>query len=111
MTGPHDRTYGTMHPLYGIWTGMRQRCNNPNDARFKNYGGRGITVCARWNSFRNFVLDVGARPRDHSLDRINNDLGYFPENVRWATSSQQAVNKRKPIRIGMVEKFLQKYQE
>jgi hypothetical protein len=83
------------HPLYAIWKTMRQRCLNPDNADYQWYGGRGITVCARWNSFTNFLADVGERPAPHlTLDRIDNNKGYFPSNVRWATWEQQRQNKQ-----------------
>ena len=80
---------------YGVWTGMRHRCNSKTHPSFKDYGGRGITVCERWNDFANFMADMGPRPSEkHSLDRIDNDQGYSPENCRWATASQQHRNTR-----------------
>lgn len=80
--------------IYRIWSAMRNRCQNPNVPAFRNYGGRGITVCDRWQDFANFYADMGDRPDGKSLDRINNDLGYSPENCRWAGRGQQARNKR-----------------
>jgi hypothetical protein len=73
---------------YKIWHGMRRRCFNPDNRGFKDYGGRGITVCDRWrDSFENFIADVGFRPsRSHSIDRINNDGNYEPGNCKWSTS-------------------------
>ncbi len=68
---------------YSSWRNMKARCNNPNDPKFKHYGGRGITVCDRWSSFQNFYEDMGERPNGHSIDRINNDLGYEPGNCQW----------------------------
>lgn len=79
--------------LYWVWADMRSRCRNPNHQSFKNYGGRGITVCKRWDSFRNFYEDMAPRPSGLSLDRIDNEKGYSPENCRWATRKQQNSNR------------------
>lgn len=75
---------------------MRNRCNNPNASNYDRYGGRGITVCERWNrSFVDFLADVVPRPSlKYSLDRINVNGNYEPGNVRWATASEQALNQR-----------------
>jgi len=87
---------GRQTPEYRTWRHMAQRCENPNTRGFKNYGGRGITVCVRWRrSFANFLADMGPRPSPfHSIDRINNDGNYTPKNCRWATKSQQRRNQR-----------------
>lgn len=83
----------TKHPLYNIWISMLKRCYNPNDVSFPNYGARGIDVCKRWWSLKNFISDMGNR-NGLSLDRKDNDKGYSPDNCRWATYSEQANNKR-----------------
>jgi hypothetical protein len=75
-----------------------QRCGDPNNKRFADYGGRGIRVCARWREFANFYSDMGPRPSDvYSIDRINNDGNYEPSNCRWATAKEQRANQRKPM--------------
>lgn len=86
-------------PEYNVWNGMIQRCTNTNDKRFSDYGGRGITVCDRWlNSIHNFIEDMGFRPSsDHSIDRKENDKGYYKDNCHWATCQEQSNNRRSNI--------------
>lgn len=85
--------YGT--PEYQSWSAMKKRCQNPNDQAYHHYGGRGISVCDKWQTFEGFYEDMGNRPTsDHSLDRVDNDGDYDPSNVRWATTQEQSWNRR-----------------
>lgn len=89
-------------PEYNSWCSLKSRCKNKNNIQFKDYGGRGIKVCDRWNDkkigFINFLKDMGRRPSDlHSIDRINVNGNYEKSNCRWATNLQQANNKRDNI--------------
>lgn len=81
-------------PSYTCWWNMIQRCSDPRNKYWLCYGGRGITVCDRWTVFVHFYADMGDRPPGLTLDRIDNERGYFPGNCRWATPAEQARNKR-----------------
>lgn len=97
VIGKIRRTHGQSSiPEYKIWKGMRQRCTNPAEKSYPRYGGRGIVVCSEWNeSFETFFADMGPRPSPrHSIDRIDNDKGYQPDNCRWSLPAEQNSNTR-----------------
>lgn len=92
----HGHAIGKESPEYHSWCQMKARCLNPTHPRYKDWGGRGITVCDRWvNSFTDFLADVGRKPSAaHSIDRIDNHGNYEPGNVKWSTPSEQNYNRR-----------------
>ena len=92
--GHHTRTCRSRE--YQSWAAMRQRCLNPKHKAWPDYGGRGISICARWASFENFLADMGRKPGPgYSIDRKNVHGNYEPSNCRWATASEQIANRRK----------------
>lgn len=97
-----NRTHGESKktPEYRAWCHLRNRCNNPRNGSYENYGGRGIKVCERWGTFENFLTDMGRRPsRGHSIERNHVNGDYEPGNCCWATNKQQQNNKRDNIYI------------
>lgn len=96
--GAHLYKHGLSgHPLYGRWRGMVQRCEDVNYYKYKYYGGKGITVCKRWKEFPNFLEDMGVPPDGYSLDRIDSNGDYSPNNCRWSTTVQQMQNRSNSI--------------
>lgn len=93
-----QRTHGmSKTPIYQIWSAMRRRCYNKNVTDYPWYGGRGIKVCESWDNFENFLRDMGPRPEGFTLDRIDPDADYSPENCRWADWSTQKINQRRTV--------------
>jgi hypothetical protein len=94
----------TNHYLFNTYKNIKQRCLNPKNPKYKNYGERGIKICDRWlgiYGFDNFINDMGDRPtKYHTVDRINNNGHYSPVNCRWATPKEQANNKRNRLMLG-----------
>lgn len=94
MGGKDNRSL-TQH----VWKAMRERCTKPHHPSYPRYGGRGIKVCDRWNSYANFLADMGPQPAGLTLDRIDNDGHYEPGNCRWATRKQQAANTSRNVLV------------
>ena len=88
----HRRRTGSSR-TYSTWQSMRGRCENPKHNAYSKYGNKGVTVCERWLKFENFLEDMGERPVGKTLDRKENNKGYYPENCRWATNKEQGNNK------------------
>lgn len=114
VTGENKGTY--KHGMiatgtYKSWAEMFQRCQNPNNRMYADYGGRGISVCERWRSFEVFLEDMGTRPRGKSIDRINNDLGYMPGNCQWSTRTEQNRNRRSvKLSVPLAQEALGRYE-
>ena len=98
MSADRMRTHGMEGTkIYNVWASMKARCQNPKHQAYGNYGGRGITVCERWQEFENFYADMGEPPPSDkrlTLERIDNESGYCPGNCKWATYAEQLKNRR-----------------
>ena len=96
ILGKSNKIHGqTGTPTWLSWQALLSRCFYEKNKDYYNYGGRGITVCERWHNYENFLNDMGIRPLNHTLDRINSDGNYEPNNCRWATPKEQATNRRR----------------
>ena len=91
----HKPRNGSPSPTYNSWRAMQERCNNPNARGYKWYGKRGISVCPRWESFENFLVDMGEKPKGLTLDRTDNDGNYEPGNCQWVTQKEQTRGNRR----------------
>ena len=105
LRGGHVRSCGcrknglSSHPLYWRWAGMIARCTNPNHVGYKNYGGRGVTVCDHWLTFENFMTDMGEPAPGQTLERRENSKGYQKDNCFWASAAEQSRNTRRNVWI------------
>ena len=107
ITTRRNTTHGqSKTPLYGLWHRMIQRCEDQNCGDYIYYGARGITVCESWHDFEKFKEDVGDRPKGFTIDRIDNSLGYGPNNFRWASRTEQANNMRSNVKTLVDGKLL-----
>jgi hypothetical protein len=94
MYKTHGHTTGGWSKTYATWVGMRSRCDLKSQPNWEKYGGTGITVCEKWQTFEGFLEDMGKRPEGKTLDRLDPTKGYFKENCRWATGTEQNFNAR-----------------
>lgn len=108
LIGSRTRTHGLRKTFeYATWAHLIQRCSNSKDKSFKNYGARGITYCKSWSSFECFISDMGPAPsKKHTIERVNNDLGYSKENCIWALRSVQSRNTRRNLNFTIDGKTL-----
>ena len=102
---------GNKSPTYMSWASMKARTTNPNNPAWPDYGGRGILLCARWLEFKNFLADMGERPKDTTLDRIDNKGNYEVTNCRWADKKTQRGNQRKVISNRFLNKCIELLEE
>lgn len=100
LAASRTRSHSKSHTVeYKAWAAMKARCQNERHADWRKYGGRGIKVCERWQSFENFYADMGSRPSGGALDRIDNDKGYEPGNCRWTSYTQNNRNRRSNVNV------------
>lgn len=95
----HAKKGESVSPTYKSWLKMKERCSNPKDISFRNYGGRGIGYDPSWNDFSVFLRDMGERPVGYSLDRLDVDKAYGPANCKWSSRKEQANNKRTNVML------------